>query len=286
MPVERINGVPIYYECHGENGDKGAIVLLHHGFGCTKIWKEIYPPLAEKGYRILMYDRRGYGRSEEGSGFMEFYVSDRFRSESVEEMRKLVAAMGIKRFHVIGQCEGGVVAADYAAMYPDQVDTMVISSTQCYSPVTMVQKNASDFPKTFKELEPELQTKLREWHGDKAEAFFEQFRRFGGAYGIDVFDLRPVLALVNCPTLVLYPDRSSIFEVEQGVAMYRSLPKGELSVLPRCGHNTYQYRPDDYVRISLDFFDRHDNRKPAVPEDMNMSCLAVKPTQVIEHIER
>ncbi len=277
MPVERINGVPIYYECHGENGDKGAIVLLHHGFGCTKIWKEIYPRLAEKGYRILMYDRRGYGRSEEGSGFMEFYVSDRFRSESVEEMRTLVAAMGIKRFHVIGQCEGGVVAADYAARHPNQVESMVISSTQCFSRLTMVEINALIFPKQFRELELEVKAKFFEWHGEKAGPLYEQFRRFGGAYGTDLFDLRPVLSSVRCPTLVLYPDRSSIFEVEQGVAMYRSLPKGELAVLPGCGHNTYQYRPEDYVSITLDFFARHEGRDQVLGDEMTgISCLAGK----------
>lgn len=286
MPVERINGIHIYYEWYGGNGDKRAIVLLHHGFGCTKIWKEIYPLLIKRDCTILMYDRRGYGRSEEGPGFMDFYVSDRFREESVEEMRTLVAAMGMERFHIIGQCEGGVVAADYAAMYPDQVESMVISSTQCFSSVPMVQKNKSDFPKAFKALEPELQAKVREWHGDKAEPFFDQFRRFGGAYGSGIFDLRPVLSMVNCPTLVLYPDRSSIFEVEQGVAMYRSLPKGELSVLPGCGHNTYQYRPDEYVRIALDFFERHEDRKRAAPEIMGMSCLAVKPPQETEMINR
>jgi len=277
MPVEVINGIGIYYECHGDNKNQDAIVLLHHGFGCTKIWKEIYPALADSGYRILMYDRRGYGRSEEGPGFMDFYVSDRFRSESVAEMKALVSLVGIKRFHIIGQCEGGVVAADYAALHPDQVKSMVISSTQCFSTVLMTQKNASDFPKPFKALEPELQAKVKEWHGDKAAPLFDQFRRFGGAYGRDIFDLRPVLSSIECPTLVLYPDRSSIFEVEQGVAMYRSLPKGELSVLPRCGHNTYQYRPEEYVRIALDFFDRHDAQGKKPPFEMaGMSCLAVK----------
>ena len=61
-----------------------------------------------------------------------------------------------------------------------------------------------------------------------------------------MFDLRPTLELVNCPTLVLYPDRSFLFEVEQGVAFYRHLPKGELAVLPNCGHNTYDEQPEQY----------------------------------------
>ena len=47
---------------------------------------------------------------------------------------------------------------------------------------------------------------------------------------MDYFDLRPVLRKVSCPALVLYPDRSSIFHVEQSIAFYRDLPKGELPV--------------------------------------------------------
>jgi pimeloyl-ACP methyl ester carboxylesterase len=278
MPFERIHQCHIYYERHGGADDREAIVLLHHGFGCTTIWKEIYPFLVKQGYQVLMYDRRGYGQSEAGPGFMDFYMSDRYRPESVEEMAALIKVSGLERFHVIGQCEGGVVGADYAAAYPDQVMSMVIASTQCFSPVPMTQKNASDFPNAFNELEMELQLKMKEWHGEKAAPFFDQFRRFGGAYGKDMFDLRPVLSKVQCPALVLYPDRSAIFEVEQGVAMYRALPKGELSVMPRCGHNTYQYRPEEYVHITLDFFTRNGAKTSPMPEMTGMSCLAVKPS--------
>jgi len=275
MPFERINGRKIYYECHGDRSNKNAIVLLHHGIGCTKIWKEIHPAFVQRGYRILMYDRRGYGQSEKGPGFKDFYVSDQFRPKSVEEMRTLVAAMDMERFHIVGQCEGGVVAADYAARYPEQVESMVISSTQCFSHMTMVEKNALIFPRRFKELEHELKDKLVDWHGESAESFFDQFRRFGGAYGTGVFDLRPVLSSVRCPSLVLYPDRSSIFEVEQGVAMYRSLSRGELAVLPACGHNTYDYRPGDYVRAALDFFERHDSQHSKFSDERGgFSCLA------------
>ncbi|GAI57053.1 unnamed protein product, partial [marine sediment metagenome] len=31
--------------------------------------------------------------------------------------------INIDSFHVIGQCEGGVIAIDYAAKYPDQINT-------------------------------------------------------------------------------------------------------------------------------------------------------------------
>lgn len=86
MSFVNIRGIKVYYEVHGD-GD--TIVLLHHGFGSTKMWKDIYPSLVEKGYRVIMYDRRGYGQSEKETDFEEFYVSDRFCLESVEELALL-----------------------------------------------------------------------------------------------------------------------------------------------------------------------------------------------------
>jgi len=255
MPFEQINGMKIYYEIHG-SGD--TIVLLHHGFGCTKIWKDIYPSLAEKGYRVVMYDRRGYGQSERGADFEEFYISDTFRSESVKELAMLKELLNIDSFHIIGQCEGGVVGIDYAVMYPHHITTIVVSSTQCYSKMSMPELNNLKFPNPFQDLEPEIKKKLVDWHGEEhAESFFNQFRKYGGAYGTRFFDLRDLLPSVTCPALVLYPDRSFIFDVEQAVAFYRCLPNGELAILPNCGHNTYDHQPKEYISCVLNFLKRH-----------------------------
>ena len=174
---------------------------------------------------------------------------------------------------MVGQCEGGVVAAYYAATYPDEVITLVAGSTQCYSEVPMTQLNVERLVRNFALLEPPLQTKMIDWHGKNAQVRYDQFALRGGAYGCGMFDLRPVLARVECPALVIYPDRSSIFYVEQSIAFYRSLRKGELAVFPKCGHNTYEQRPNDYARTVLDFIARcagKEDRKAAPA----MTCLA------------
>jgi len=270
MPFEEIKNLRIYYEAHGEGE---VILLVHHGFGCSKIWKNIYPRFVAEGYRVIMYDRRGYGRSEPGDGFMDFYASDRYRQESVEELRLLKERLGIGQFHLAGQCEGGVIGVDYAVKYPQEIKTLTVASTQCYSEVLMTELNAIKLVNNFTDLEAGLQAKMIEWHGESAEVYYNQFANYGGAYGVDYFDLRPILPMVGCPTLVLYPDRSSIFDVEQSVAFYRHLPRGELAVFPKCGHNTYDQRPEEYTRTILDFIKRNkdggDSRtRPKV------SCLA------------
>jgi pimeloyl-ACP methyl ester carboxylesterase len=254
MPFAEIRGINLYYEIQG-HGD--AVLLLHHGFGCTKMWEKIIPRLVERGYKTICYDRRGFGQSEPGESFEDFYVSDRFRSESLNELEAFRDWLGMPTFHIVGQCEGGVLGVDYAATYPHRVNHLVISSTLCYSGIDMVAFNASKFAKSFEELNPDLKDKLLGWHGERTEPFFNQFRQFGGEYGKRVFDLRPTLQSVTCPTLVLYPDRSFLFDVEQGVAFYRHLAAGQLAVLPQCGHNTYDEQPEEYVAHIAKFLARH-----------------------------
>ncbi|MGC8659185.1 MAG: alpha/beta fold hydrolase [Desulfomonilaceae bacterium] len=253
MPFVEINGLDLYYEIHGHGM---PILMLHHGFGCSKMWGEIVPELVENGYKVICYDRRGYGQSNGGKDFLDFYVSDQFLPASVSDLESFRHWLGIDSFYLVGQCEGGVIAADYAVKYPDRVKNIVISSTLCYSACPMSEFNFSKFTKSFDELDESLQNKLTMWHGDNAKPFFEQFRNYGGAYGKDYFDLRPTLSQVGCSTLVLYPDRSYLFEVEQGVAFYRSLPRGELAVIPDCGHNTYDEQPEEYVSQIVKFFSR------------------------------
>jgi pimeloyl-ACP methyl ester carboxylesterase len=176
----------------------------------------------------------------------------------VKELALLREKLELDSFHIIGQCEGGVIGADYSAKYPEHVLSFVTSSTQCYSNVPMSQLNREKFPKPFRDLAPDLRKKIIGWHGkDYAESSYNMFRTYGGAYGKEFFDLRGVLQSVKCPTLVLYPDRSFIFDVEQGVEFYRCLTMGELAVLPYCGHNTYEDQPEEYIRSVLTFFRRH-----------------------------
>ena len=270
MPFKKINGRNIYYEMHGEGED---VIFLHHGFGCTKMWHKVYPSFVAEGYKVIMYDRRGYGQSEGGDGFFEFYSSDRYRPESVEELHLLKESLDIGICNLVGQCEGGVVGTDYAVSFPEEIKTLTVASTQCFSEMPMTEWNIINLVNTFAELERDIQAKLMEWHGETAEIKYDHFvLQGGGAYGLDYHDLRPILHMVTCPTLVLYPDRSSLFDVEQAVAFYRHLTKGELAVFPKCGHNNYEQRPEDYINTVLGFMKRIRDGQGAVKA--SVSCLA------------
>lgn len=255
MPLADVNGLDVYYEIHGKGE---TIVLLHNGFSCAKMWEDIYPRLVKAGFRILMFDRRGYGQSGEGEDFAAYYTGDGFRAESVATMASLLEALGVESFHIVGQCEGGVVGVDYALRFPEQVKTLATASTYCFSTILLEDFNRQKFPASFDLLPTEIQDKYVYWHGpERAASFFNLCSWYGGCYGRGIFDLRPAIEAVTCPTLVMYADRGHFFEVEQGVAFYRHLKNGELAVFPKCGHNIFEHYPEEYARQVVAFIERH-----------------------------
>ena len=256
MTMAKINGLDTYYKIHGQGE---TIVLLHNGFSCTKMWDGIWPMLVAAGFRVLLYDRRGFGRSDGGADFSSYYVDEEHRNHCVSTMAELLVMLGIERFHIVGQCEGGVVGVDYAVRYPDQVATLVTASTLCHSLTTMEDFNHQKLPATFDRLGPDLQQKYIDWHGaDRGRIFYDICAQGGGCYGHrGMFDLRPAIEQVTCPSLVMYPDRGYFFDVEQGVAFYRHLANGELLVFPKCGHNIFEHYPQMYARQVVDFIRRY-----------------------------
>jgi len=261
MPYAMIQELKLYYEIHGK-GSGETVVLLHNGFSCTQMWDDIHPGLIRAGFQVVIFDRRGYGRSDPGPDFESFYIGGDFRSRNVSAMADLMDQLDIHRFHIVGQCEGGVVGADFSARYPEKVVTLTAASTFCHSDITLEAFNRQKFPATFAELPAHIQRKYVDWHGkDRAEAFYALCSRYGGEYGRQMFDLREVLTSIQCPALVMYPDRGHFFEVEQGVAFYRHLAKGELVVFPKCGHNIHEHYPEEYVRQVRRFIERNRGTK-------------------------
>ena len=254
MPFIKINKLNTYYEISGE-GD--TVILLHNGFSCTKMWKEVAPILVAAGFRVVTYDQRGYGQSEGGSDFEAHYISSGFRDEAVLALVELLDHLEIEASHIIGQCEGGVVGVDYAVRYPHKVMTLTTASTLCFGEMTMEEFNRLKFPPTYHDLPDHIQKKYIDWHGpDRAKSFYTLCSRYGGSYGLGMFDLRLELKEVSCPSLVMYPDRGHFFEAEQVLAFFRSLSTGELAIFPKCGHNIFEHYPERYARTAIDFMVR------------------------------
>lgn len=107
-----VAGGRLYYRIDGE----GDPVVFVHGFTLDhRMWDDQVAAFAGR-YRVVRYDARGFGRSSLPTG--EYRPHD--------DLRDLMAALGIARAHVIGLSMGGGIAADFAIAHPAMVERLVL----------------------------------------------------------------------------------------------------------------------------------------------------------------
>ncbi|MFD2169792.1 alpha/beta fold hydrolase [Tumebacillus lipolyticus] len=114
MPRESINGTNLYYEVHGTSSEN--LLFIHSGLVDSRVWREQIAPLS-KAYRVIVYDIRGFGRSD--------LPTAAFRN--VDDVKLLMDHLEIPRAHLVGCSMGGAIALDFAATYPELVQSLTLS---------------------------------------------------------------------------------------------------------------------------------------------------------------
>jgi non-heme chloroperoxidase len=99
--------IKLYYEDHGS----GKPVVLIHGYPLSGAsWEKQVPVLLSAGYRVITYDRRGFGKSSQPA---EGYNYDTF----AQDLQKLISQLNLQDFTLVGFSMGGGEIARYFGKY-------------------------------------------------------------------------------------------------------------------------------------------------------------------------
>ncbi|MGZ6015449.1 MAG: alpha/beta fold hydrolase [Phenylobacterium sp.] len=109
-----VEGGQLWYETcgHGEQ----AIVLIHDGVVNSASFDDMWPILC-RDFRVLRYDRRGYGRSPAAKASYS----------PQDDLAAVMRAASIDHASLVGFSFGGGLAVGYAIDHPGQVDRLVIA---------------------------------------------------------------------------------------------------------------------------------------------------------------
>ena len=114
------NGLQFYVRDEGS----GTPAILLHGFPDSgDVWRKQVPALVQQGFRAIVPDLRGRGRSSKPDA-----VSDYRLSSIVRDVTGILDALRIERAHVVGHDWGAGVAWLVAALAPERVDRLVAIS--------------------------------------------------------------------------------------------------------------------------------------------------------------
>jgi proline iminopeptidase len=113
-----LNAQELYVQSFGNKSDK-AIVYLHGGpgYNSANFERTTAQELADQGFYVLVYDRRGEGRSEKMDSQFTF-------EETNQDLLAICESHKLKKVSLIGHSFGGVVATRFAGKYPEMVENI------------------------------------------------------------------------------------------------------------------------------------------------------------------
>ena len=117
-----------WYRIDGDlDATKPPLVVLHGGPGFTHDYLLRLTALAAKGRAVILYDQIGSGRSTHLPGRdASFWQVPLF----VDELDNLIRHLGIgRRYHLLGQSWGGMLAAEHAVLRPAGLRSLVIANS-------------------------------------------------------------------------------------------------------------------------------------------------------------
>jgi pimeloyl-ACP methyl ester carboxylesterase len=104
---ENSTSIDLYYEDHGS----GKPVVLIHGYPLNGAsWERQTTALLAAGYRVITYDRRGFGKSSQPTTGYDY---DTF----AEDLRNVVTKLELRDFALVGFSMGGGEVARYIGKY-------------------------------------------------------------------------------------------------------------------------------------------------------------------------
>ena len=116
-----INGQNLYIKTYGNKENK-AIIFIHGGpSGNSTLFEgTTAQKLANKGFYVLVYDRRGEGRSSDTHAKFTY-------QEAFQDLNSILKKYDLKKVTLIGHSFGGLVATLYTAKYPQNVSNLILA---------------------------------------------------------------------------------------------------------------------------------------------------------------
>jgi len=237
-------GHQLYYERYGIQASD-VVLFLHHGLGSTRSWRRQIAQFTEAGFQALLYDRWGYGHSEQRTGFQAGFLA-----QGAEETIEFLDALGLERVHIVGHSDGGTIGLLVAASWPERVISLVVVAAHIYYEPKMLE-GLREIQANF--IRPPLSTALEREHGERWQHLAEAWIRHWLQSDIRELSMQDQLDDVVCPTLVIQGELDEHATEKHARDIAEGVRCGELWLVPGARHMPMHEKPDEFNRIVIDF---------------------------------
>ncbi len=113
---------------HVEDGDGPPVVMLHGEPTWGFLWRKVLPPVRDAGYRVILPDLAGFGRSDKPTDF-DWYSYDRH----CEYAATLFDDLDLRDATLVVHDWGGPIGLRVAVENPERVGRIVVMDTGLFT---------------------------------------------------------------------------------------------------------------------------------------------------------
>ncbi len=256
-----------------DTGGSGRTVVLIHGWPLSgEAWKGQVPALQAAGYRVVTYDRRGFGRSDKKARGYDY-------DTLAEDLEGVLSTLQLHDVTLVGFSMGGGEVARYVTEFgearlhsvvfasavtpyllhtddnPDGPFTKSQAATMALNLTEDEDAFYDQFTTQFFSVNGEL--KVTEQQRQEAIALCKQADKKAALKAMAAFgstDFREDLPAVTVPTLVLHGGSDAIVPLEgSGARTHAAIPHSELVVLAGAPHGCNVSDADQFNAALLAF---------------------------------
>ena len=189
-PIEgyaKILGFNLFYRTYGRP-TKGTVLCLHGGPGATHDYLLSLEDLAQFGYRVVLIDQLGCGKSDRPRGTSLYTIA-----HNVEEVEGIRTALRLGKVHLMGSSYGGALAIATALKYQRNLRSLIVTGGLASVPLTV-----REMRRLVNRLPPKVRATIAKYEA------LEDYRNPKYLAAVDVFYRRYVCRLPVWPREVTY----------------------------------------------------------------------------------
>ena len=238
-----INGVSIAYTTAGEE-ENPSVLMIMGLMGSHKVWGEkIVNGLVNSGYRVILFDNRDTGESENLDRlgkpnlywkFAMSYLGVDFSSPyTLTDMALdgigVLDHLGIERAHIVGASMGGMIAQTIASKFPERTKSLVsiMSTTGASHLSQMSESNEQNF------------NNAGGWDKDVAHSygFYPEAMPRQLTAIFKAGDRSEQVRSIKVPTLVQHGINATLLPPDHGEHTAQLIRNSKLKIYKKMGHN-------------------------------------------------
>lgn len=253
---------------HGIDLGAGEPVVLIHGIGdSTYSWRDNAQVLAEAGFRVILIDQPGFGRSAIPPRGWAYSVENQ-----AEAILRTIDRLGVETFNIAAHSLGGGVALYLAMTHPDRVNRLaVISPVSQRSPcpfgvmtdilvwivgirrfTALALRSAYFHPEKVRDVQIDEYARLLGRPGRLGSGVLGGVCRtyFSKSYDRMVESFRSLQPKL----LVIWGEQDTWHPVAFGRRLHALIAGSRLELIPEAGHNVHQERAELVNPLLVQFF--------------------------------